>query len=276
MQNLIYLFIRYGGLILFLVLEGLCFYLVVQYNQKQKEIYVSSANTWVGTVYQRYDKFARYWNLSAVNDSLAKENALLRAQFRNAQFEATVRKDTITLQKDSFVQQYVYQQASVINNSINLANNFITIDRGSNSGIRYGMGVIGSTGVVGVVRSVSPNFAMVMSILHKQTRISASVASTSYFGSMVWKGSDPRYLNLDAIPKHAIVHVGDTVQTSGYSNIFPKGLPIGLIETINESTGSGFLDINVKLFNDMSNIKYVYVIENLFDAEQKTLDQSIK
>ena len=276
MQNLIYLFIRYGGLILFLVLEGLCFYLVVQYNQKQKEIYVSSANTWVGTVYQRYDKFARYWNLSAVNDSLAKENALLRAQFRNAQFEATVRKDAITLQKDSFVQQYVYQQASVINNSINLANNFITIDRGSNSGIRYGMGVIGSTGVVGVVRSVSPNFAMVMSILHKQTRISASVASTSYFGSMVWKGSDPRYLNLDAIPKHAIVHVGDTVQTSGYSNIFPKGLPIGLIETINESTGSGFLDINVKLFNDMSNIKYVYVIENLFDAEQKTLDQSIK
>lgn len=276
MQNLIYLFIRYGGLILFLVLEGLCFYLVVQYNQKQKEIYVSSANTWVGTVYQRYDKFARYWNLSAINDSLAKENALLRAQFRNAQFEATVRKDTITLQKDSFVQQYVYQQASVINNSINLANNFITIDRGSNSGIRYGMGVIGSTGVVGVVRSVSPNFAMVMSILHKQTRISASVASTSYFGSMVWKGSDPRYLNLDAIPKHAIVHVGDTVQTSGYSNIFPKGLPIGLIETINESTGSGFLDINVKLFNDMSNIKYVYVIENLFDAEQKTLDQSIK
>ena len=276
MQNLIYLFIRYGGLILFLVLEGLCFYLVVQYNQKQKEIYVSSANTWVGTVYQRYDKFARYWNLSAVNDSLAKENALLRAQFRNAQFEATVRKDTITLQKDSFVQQYVYQQASVINNSINLANNFITIDRGSNSGIRYGMGVIGSTGVVGVVRSVSPNFAMVMSILHKQTRISASVASTSYFGSMVWKGSDPRYLNLDAVPKHAIVHVGDTVQTSGYSNIFPKGLPIGLIETINESTGSGFLDINVKLFNDMSNIKYVYVIENLFDAEQKTLDQSIK
>jgi len=276
MQNLIYLFIRYGGLILFLVLEGLCFYLVVQYNQKQREIYVSSANTWVGTVYQRYDKFARYWNLSAVNDSLAKENALLRAQFRNAQFEATVRKDTITLQKDSFVQQYVYQQATVINNSINQANNFITIDRGSNSGIRYGMGVIGSTGVVGIIRSVSPNFSMVMSILHGQTRISASVASTSYFGSMVWKGSDSRYLNLDAIPKHAVVHVGDTVQTSGYSNIFPKGLPIGLIEKINESTGSGFLNIDVRLFNDLSNLKYVYVVENLFDAEQKTLDQSIK
>lgn len=276
MQNLIYLFIRYGGFILFLFLEGVCFYFVIQYNQKQKEIYVSSANSWVGIVYDKYDKVARFWNLSSVNDSLAKENAILRAQIRNAQFEATVRKDTNTIKKDSFIQQYTFQEAVIINNSINQANNYLTINRGSNSGLKYGMGVISSNGIVGIIRSISPNFSLVMSILHNQTKISASVSSNNYFGSLVWKGFDPRYMNLDAIPKHATVQNGDTVQTSGYSNIFPKGIPIGIVEKVNEKTGSGFLDINVRLFNDLSNLKYVYVVENIFDDEQKKLDQQLK
>ena len=83
-------------------------------------------------------------------------------------------------------------------------------------------------------------------------------------------------MNLDAIPKHATVQNGDTVQTSGYSNIFPKGIPIGIVEKVNEKTGSGFLDINVRLFNDLSNLKYVYVVENIFDDEQKKLDQQLK
>jgi rod shape-determining protein MreC len=276
MQNLIYLFIRYGGFILFLFLEGVSFYFVVQYNQKQKEIYVSSANSWVGIVYDKYDRVARFWNLSSVNDSLAKENASLRAQIRNAQFEATIRRDTNSIKKDSFIQQYTFQEAVIINNSINQANNYLTINRGSNSGLKYGMGVISSNGIVGIIRSISPNFSLVMSILHNQTKISAAVSSNNYFGSLVWKGADPRYMNLDAIPKHATVHIGDTVQTSGYSNIFPKGLPIGLVEKVNEKTGSGFLNINVRLFNDLSNLKYVYVVENIFDEEQKKLDQSLK
>lgn len=237
---------------------------------------MSSANSWVGIVYDKYDKVARFWNLSSVNDSLAKENAILRAQIRNAQFEATVRKDTNTIKKDSFIQQYTFQEAVIINNSINQANNYLTINRGSNSGLKYGMGVISSNGIVGIIRSISPNFSLVMSILHNQTKISASVSSNNYFGSLVWKGFDPRYMNLDAIPKHATVQNGDTVQTSGYSNIFPKGIPIGIVEKVNEKTGSGFLDINVRLFNDLSNLKYVYVVENIFDDEQKKLDQQLK
>jgi rod shape-determining protein MreC len=114
-----------------------------------------------------------------------------------------------------------------------------------------------------------------MSLLHHDTRISAVVKNNDYFGSLVWKGGSPRYMDLEAIPKHAEVHKGDSVVTSGYSSMFPEGLLIGTVASAKLENGSNFYNIRVKLSCDLNKIKHVYVVDNLMREEQETLEASV-
>ena len=274
MQNLILLFVRHGGLILFILLESLCMYLVVQYNQKQNSIYFSSTNVLSGTVHNQYDDFLQYLYLADVADSLANENAKLYEQLDDAKFNRSIWRDT--LRADTLEPQYIYQSATVINNSINKYHNHITIDRGRNHGIRSSMGVINDHGIVGIVKSTSGNYSLVMSVLHNQTRISAAIKRNNYFGSLVWKGGDPMHVNLNDIPKHADLVVGDTVQTSSYSAVFPEGIMIGKIDTFWIEPGSNFYSVDVKLSNNLSSLRYVYVVENIMKGEQLELEEEVQ
>jgi rod shape-determining protein MreC len=152
-------------------------------------------------------------------------------------------------------------EARVINNSIISRNNTLTINRGKSHGITPGMGVIGSNGIVGIIKSASKNFSVVLSLLHSDTRISASIRRNNFFGSLIWTGNNPKIMHLEAIPKHADLVLGDTVQTSGYSHIFPEGIIIGHIHDVSLESGNNFYTIEVALNNDLSNVHYVYVVE---------------
>jgi rod shape-determining protein MreC len=114
-----------------------------------------------------------------------------------------------------------------------------------------------------------------MSILHRQTRISARIKGKGFFGSFMWKGSDVRTFNLEDIPKHAPVVKGDTIETSGYSAIFPEGIMLGVVNKVRLESGSNYYNIEVQSSHDMSNISYVYVVNNLFRTEQEKLEQAV-
>ncbi len=271
MRNLILIFIKYGGFILFLLLESLSMYLVVQYNKNQNQIYFSSANTITGFLYSQIDEVTKFWNLSAVADSISRENAQLYAQLDNSQLIQTPWQDTVI--KREFQEMYTYMPAIVRNNSISSHNNYLTIELGSKNNIQPGMGVISKSGVVGVVNKCSKHFASVISILNKESRISASVKRNGYHGFLVWRSSDPTRTTLIDIPKHANLVKGDTIQTSGYSSIFPKGIMIGVIEDFHIEPGSNFYTIDVLNSNDLSNVKYVYVVNNLLREELKELEE---
>jgi rod shape-determining protein MreC len=275
MNNIITFLLRYSGLVFFLVLESICMYLAVQNNKRQKEIYINSANTYVGWFSEQRDDVTKYFQLNTIADSLAAENARLYSKVGNTAYSGLIQRDSM-LVKDSLdhvIQQYSFISAAVINNSVAQYNNYLTLNRGSSQGIQVGMGVISANGVVGVVRSVSPHFALVMSALHQQTKISASIKRNDFFGSLVWKqGTDPQHLILEAIPKHADLVQGDTIVTSGYSNIFPKGIKVGRLEDFSVEGGSNFYKANVRLFEDFSRIRYVYVVNNLFSKEQENLE----
>lgn len=265
MRNLIYLFVRFGGLIAFVILELLCMYLVVNYNRKQRSIFIHSSNTISGQLYERFDEIVEFWNLSEVSDSLAEENARLRAQLRSAKFVETILQDSVRNEKTS--QRYTFIAAEIVNNSINKHSNNLTLNRGREHGIQSRMGVFDDKGIVGIVRNVGPRYAHVMSILHKESRISAKIRRNSYFGSVLWNGNNPREVTLSDIPKHADLLVGDTVQTSGYSTIFPEGIMIGVVDTFWLEPGSNFYTIEVGLSNDLSRSKYVYVVNDLMEKE---------
>jgi len=272
MRNLILLFVKYGNIFLFIFLELICLTLVARYNTAQHEIFVNSANIFSGKIYGSVDGLKQYFKLSAVSDSLAKENARLRKILYNSDIDKIAKRDSM-LSLDSSL-QYSYITAKVINNSINLNNNKITIDKGSNSGIKKRMGVINAYGAVGIIKEVNDNFAVILSILHRNVKISAAVKNKGYFGSLQWTGNDPTELELDDISRHANIGIGDTIVTSGYSAKFPPNHTLGIIDTFWLESGNDSYAIKVKLNNDISNLQYVYVVDNLLAKKQGEIEEA--
>ncbi len=274
MRNLILLFIRNGGLLLFLLLEGLCMFLVVQFNKKQNDIYFRTTAAFTGAVYNQVDEITKYWNLSSVADNIARENAQLLRQLEELKPPFYQTPDTTS--RDSSLALYEFIPAKVISNSIGKHNNHLILNVGSTDSIAAGMGVIGGGGLVGVVRSVTADYAIVMSLLHKESRISAAIERTGHFGVLVWQANDPMRARLINIPKHASPSKQDTIVTSGYSTIFPEGLMVGTIEGIDMEGGSNTHIIDVALSNDLSRIKYVYVIKHLKAEQLSALKEEVE
>jgi rod shape-determining protein MreC len=277
---------RYGNFFLFLILESIALFMVAQYNKKQNEVYQSSANLFTGIIYDNLSTVRNYFLIKNINDSLARENADLRTQLEASKYVATQQKGTVsfpldtstirpdTVQKKDVFQKFDYITAEVINNSIARTENYLTINRGHEHGIKVGMGVITTNGIVGIVRNVSPRYAQVMSILNEKISISAMIKRNRFFGSLKWhsKSRNPRVVSLESIPKHAEILRGDTVIT-GFSDIFPGEVRIGRVVDFKVEKGSNFYTIDVETWNDMSNVQYVYVVENLMIEELKSLNR---
>ncbi len=277
MRNLIFLLFKFGGVIFFILLEVLCFSLIVQNNKKQKEIYDSTYQRLTGSFYNNWDKVTHWWNMSGVADSLAEENARLRAELKNAQFITTILKDS-SFNKES-KQRYTYIKSRVVSNSVKRNNNNVRINRGTDHEIAPHMGVIsagGRGGIVGITRETSPSHTRIMSILHREVRVSVEIKKSKDFGSLVWRGNDYTVMRLEDIPKDVNVLSGDTIQTSGYSLMFPQGILVGTVDTSWVESGSNVHTIDVKLINDLRKLKYVYVINDLMKEDLKSIEEEQK
>jgi rod shape-determining protein MreC len=277
MNKIVAFLYRFSGFFAFLILEFFSLYLYFTQNMSQeKTAFISSANRTVGSIYDYTNRWMSYWNLSSLNDALAKENALLKMRLPESQFSNL--SDTGTVFNEFDELRYQYTEAVVINNSVSRNNNYITLNRGSKHGVKLQSAVLNGTGegVVGVIVAVSSHFSTAMSVLHQESRISAKIKRNGFFGSAVWNGKDSRRLFLDAIPKHAKIMKGDSVVTSGYSTIFPEGIFIGTIDTFSNQTGTNFYEIGVSLSVDLNSLQYVYIVDDMMKNELKQLEEKIK
>jgi len=276
-RSLVLFLVQYGGVGLFFVLEAVCLYLVVNYNQQQKEIWLNSSNIISGSILNFRSDISQYYHLSDFADSLAADNARLKARLNNAQFVQTILMDSIKdVEKQ---QQYTYINARIVNSTIHLHNNTFTIDRGSKHGIRPHMGVIDSNpggGIVGIVTNVSRNYSVVMALLHQETKIPAAIRRNHYHGFLSWQPSNPKIINLIDVPKHAEILTTDTIETSTYSALFPAGIPVGIVDSFWQDPGSNFHTISASLINDLGNVQYVYVVNNLMKGEVEKLEEEAK
>jgi len=277
MRNLIFLLYKFGGVIFFIILEVFCFSLVVKNNETQKEIYNSTQQRLTGSFYNQWDNLTHWWNMGAVADSLADENARLRAELKNAQFINTILKDSTNNEETR--QRYTYIKARIVSNSVKLNNNNIRINRGSEHGLAPHMGVIGAGGqggIVGIIRATSSSHSRIMSILHRDSRVSVELAKNEEFGSLVWRGSDYRIMQMEDVPKDVIVAKGDTIQTSGFSSMFPQGVVVGTVDTSWVESGSNVHSINVNLINDMRNMRYVYIVNDLLKVDIQEIEEALE
>jgi len=255
---------------LFLIFEIWSLVIYVKYNTFQKATFINTTNQVTGQLYTQADKLNTYLSLKQVNDSLANENARLRAQLKNSFYVDTGARKTVV--DTNYKQQYTYIPAKVINSTVNLRNNYITISRGSNDGIAKDMGVICGAGVVGLVRYVSPHYAIIQTLLHKDAHVSAMLADTHDPGFYMWgEDMDPTKGLLIDVPTHVRPHLNEMVVTSNTS-LYPAGIPIGKITNLHAKGGGLFLNMEVKLAVDFGRLQYVYIINNKFALEQQGLE----
>ncbi len=276
MYNLLRFFIRYHLFILFVALEAFCFFLIYRNGKYQKAAYISVANGISGKVYDVYKGGADYFYLRRYSDSLVEENAYLRSQLLESKFDNRVDSGMVSDTSKRFVQTYTYITARVIRNSVNRSTNLIYLDKGRRHGITPQMGVIAPNGIVGQVIDATDDYAAVMSVLSKDFKVSARFKKNEYFGNLHWNGLSSTTAILEEIPKHVPVKEGDTVVTSGYSQMFPRNIMIGVVKKIKSHPDKTFLDVTVALSTDFGNISYVYVAKNLRKQELQQLDSLTK
>ena len=280
MQSILNLLIKYNHWFLFILLEGISIVLMFSFNSYQGAAFFTSANGIAGNMYSLMTDVDGYFSLKDENEALVTYNRLLNEELQTLRTEISAMKDSAVLAGNTFVQkhnnEFTFGTAKVINNSLNKVNNYITIDKGSNDGITSEMGVFNEHGVVGIICQTSGNFSIVMPLLNSKSMISCRVEGSNSFCTLKWDGGELQYSYLIDLPRYALFEPGDTVITSGFSSIFPAGIPEGEIQNLEDSDDGMFYRAKVKLFVDFASVDNVTVIGSRTKEEQQTLEDSIE
>lgn len=274
MERLILFVYQNRAFFTFLVLEIFCAWLVVENNAYQGTKFFNSSNGVVATMNNFSQSVRDYFQLSEVNRMLAEENASLKQSVEQQKQQVYPLNATV-LRDSAFIKKYDFISAKVVNNHVDFVKNYITIDKGKDSGIEPGMAVISPLGVVGKVKLVSRHYGVVTSILHIDVMVSAVLKRTEHFGTIQWDGLDPDLVEFKYIPRHVNPVVGDTVITSGYNAVFPEGIMIGIIDEVKLKDEALFYDLKVKLSQDFRKLSFVNVVKNHRQHEQDSLEQII-
>lgn len=263
MQNLIAFFTKNFHWLLFLFLELVCVVLLFRYNSYQGSVWVSSANAVVGKVYEWQSGIEQFFSLEERARQLTDENIALERQL------SRVREELIELKGDTVLADSIMQDvtnelhllpAKVVSNSLRRPDNLLTVDRGRADGVLPDMGVVSGTGLVGVVYMAGQHYSVVMPLLNVHSRVSCAIRNHGYFGYMSWDGSSSTDAFMEDVPRHAQFNIGEWVETSGYSDIFPPGITIGQITAIGNSADGLSYRLRVRLNTDFSRLREVSII----------------
>lgn len=268
MQQIIYFLVKNSYKLLFLLLLGISLTLTIKSHSYHRSEYINSANKITGGIYDKINSGKEYLSLKEKNKFLAEENARLKELLFNTKDTLISKTTTITNPNAIFT----VKKAKVIKNVFNSRENYLTLNIGKNDSITTDMGVINDRGIIGIIEKTSANFATVQSVLNIKSRINAKIKNSEHFGTLIWDGKNVGYAQLIDVPRLASLNKGDSIVTGSESEIFPENIPIGKVDKVFVDNKTNYYTINVRLFNDMTSLGYVYVIGNKLKQEKKELE----
>lgn len=269
MNRLVKIFSKHYVLILFIFLQAISLTVIFQGKNYHRSLFVNSVNDITGGTYSIINDYQQYLRLKDANLSLAIENADLLASIPSS--IQKINTKYLLVSDSLYKQKYLYRHAEVVNNSIYKKDNYFVLNLGKKDGMMEEMGVITSNGVAGMIVQVSDNYAKAISFLNSNMRVSCKVKRNDAVGVLYWDGADSKTAVLEDLPLTTEVLVGDTVMTSGYSFIYPKGILVGVVTRVSENLDKQMLDINVDLSLDYNALNHVYVVESLYKDEVEEL-----
>ncbi|MEN9448567.1 MAG: hypothetical protein RJA25_1857 [Bacteroidota bacterium] len=271
MRGIYYLLSRFYVLITFVLLEIFALTLVYKSHKYQEVRFLNTSGTITGTIMEYAHGINTFIHLGKNNEILLKENAQLKQQLT---LQNNIPIDS-SLLKNANTYRFNYIPANIVNNSINKSVNYITIDKGTIDGIQKGLGVISSNGVVGIITNVSEHFSLAISVISVKTLIGVRHKKTNALGNLNWKGDNPFILQVDGFSKTLPIKKNDTIITAGFSSIFPPDLPVAIVKSLEPDESTSFFNVDVKLTNDVSSLRYVYVVKNEKKKELDALEKQI-
>lgn len=276
MRNLINFLIKFQSWFVTALLVVLSCMLLFNNNPYHHHVYLTSAGSVTSGIYDATTSFTSYFSLKSINGDLQRQNAMLESEvisLRNyiSRLEEAVYADSVAVSQPLAGPNFII--ATVVNNSIAKPFNYITIDKGSNDGVRPEMGVVDQNGIIGVVNVVGPHYSRIISLLNPKFRLSCKIKGSDVFGSLVWDGKNPEEAILEELPKHTVYQKGDTIITSGYSAVFPEGLPVGIVLSNDKNADDNFFTLRIKLLADFSQLSAVRLIDNPMLEEIQAIEK---
>lgn len=282
MRNIFLFLRRYFNFLLFFIIQVFCIFLIVQYSRYHQAMFGNSANKITGKVNAEYDKIEYYFRLKKTNDSLVKANERLynklTSNFNLPDSGNRLVIDSIRIDSILQYRKFNYLSAKVVANSVTSQSNFIVLQSANVTQMRIGMGIVDpNNAAVGVITDVSGDFAVVMSLLNKDSHISGKLLKTGETGTLSWDGKYPNLVTLTGIPKSTKVAKGDSIITSGFSTIFPKGLMLGRVEEVYLEKSTSNYKINVRTSSNFYTLEFAYAINNIQQPQiEKLLEKADK
>lgn len=276
MKTLLDFLAKYYHWLVFFILEVVSFVLLFQFNHYQNSVWLTTANAVVGRIDLWERRVLNYLTLGQVNEQLMRRNLLLQQNNDELQRRlAELTHDSTQTERllAERLQGVRLLPAKVVTNSVMRRDNYITISAGEADGVEPEMGVVSGTGIVGIVYMTSRHYSIVMPLLNQHSRISCRLRDSQYFGYLRWEGDNPLHAVLDDIPRHARFKVGDIVETSGFSSIFPPGIFVGRVRAISNSDDGLSYKLKVLLGTDFSRLQDVCVVAQEFQTEVSELEQ---
>lgn len=267
MQQIINFLIKYRNLLLYMSLMTLALVFTIQSHSYHLNTFVHSTGNITGSILSSRSNISDYLDLAEENERLRKENALLRMKNLSAGDTLLGDETTFLFSKDI---PYRVFPARVIKNDYSKRDNFLTLDIGNEQGVKEDMGVITTDGIVGIVDISNKRFSRVISILNSEVALNAQIKGSNIIGSLTWDGKDPYMMSLIDVPRLAQVTKGDTIVTGRQSTTFPPDILIGTIKSAQLVDNGSRYQIDVTLFNDMTDLGTAYVIKNR-DKEALTI-----
>jgi rod shape-determining protein MreC len=244
--------------------------LIVANNSPQGAAFFNSSNAFTGSVLKTRSDVADFFSLAEANSALLTKNAELLSELKLLK---EIPDSTFIALDSALEEKFEFKGARIISNSLRFGQNHLTLNKGSKDGIKPGMGIFNEQGVIGRVKSVSANYSVGISLLNTGLTLSSKLKTNNSFGTTNWDGKDSEHARLLYVPSHVVANVGDTIVTTGFSNVFPEGIPIGIISSVEKGEDPNFLDIMIDLSTDFSSAHYVYLVENNQIEELDSLHQ---
>lgn len=265
MKDLIEFLRHYSKWLVFAVYIVVSCLLLSGSDPYRRHLWLTSASAVAGSVYDMGNSVTSYFDLRATNEDLNRRNAELESRVMSLKEQLQdlqLKTFTDTMPSPDSVPHFDFIVANVINNSTHHPYNYLTINKGTADGVRPEQGVIDHSGVVGMVSVAGEHYSRVISLLNPNFRLSCKIKDSEHFGSLVWDGLDPTTALLEELPRHTVFKTGDTIVTSGYSAVFPAGLPVGVIVDDADNHKENFFTLKIKLFADFSRLSNVQVVIN--------------